>query len=279
MSYNTIKIIKATLVDINAVKNIVHTTIKTIYQHYYPLDVVHFFLGHHSDENIKNGIETETVLLLEIDGIIVGTGSTYKNEVVRMFVLPQFQGLGYGTLLMNELEDILSKKYSEIMLDSSLPAYNMYIKRGYMPIEYKKIITPNKDVLCFNIMKKYIKSNDDRKINYDNKFFSSVSNTDNGEVSSLTIFQYHQDKDIISAEYSGGDILKGFLIGTSDDEGKLNFIYQHINKNGEIRTGKCFSTPEILPNGKIRMQEQWKWTNGDNSTGESVIEEINTIIC
>lgn len=103
-------IIKATSADFSEVKNIVHTTIKTIYPHYYPKGVVDFFLNHHSDANIQKAIETETVLLLVVDGIIVGTGSTKENEIARLFVLPQFQGLGYGTLLMNELEYRISKK-------------------------------------------------------------------------------------------------------------------------------------------------------------------------
>ena len=163
------KLIKATLADFDTVKNIVHTTIKTIYPHYYPIGVVEFFLNHHSDDNIRKGIETETVLLIDVDGIIVGTGSIHENEIGRMFVLPQFQGLGYGTSLMNELENIIAKEHSEIVLHSSLPAYNLYIKRGYVPIKYEKIITPNKDVLCFNIMKKSIKSNIKGKINYNNR--------------------------------------------------------------------------------------------------------------
>lgn len=271
------KLIKATLADFDTVKNIVHTTIKAIYPHYYPIGVVEFFLNHHSDDNIRKALETETILLLDVEGIIVGTGSIHENEIGRMFVLPQFQGLSYGTSLMNELEDIVAKEHSEIVLHSSLPAYNLYIKRGYAPIKYDKIITPNKDVLCFNIMEKPIKGNIKGKISYNNRFFLSVSNTDNGEVSSATTFQYHQNKDMIWAEYSGGDIVKGFLIGTSDDKSNLNFTYQHINKNGDIRTGKCLSAPEILPNGKIRLLEQWQWTNGDNSTGQSIIEEICTL--
>jgi len=271
------KVIKATLADFDTVKNIVHRTIKTIYPHYYPIGVVKFFLNHHSDDNIRKGLETDTVILLDVDGIIVGTGSVYENEIGRVFVLPQFQGLGYGTSLMNELEDIISKNHSKIVLHSSLPAYNLYIKRGYTPVENCKVITPNKDVLCFNIMEKPIKSNNEGKISYNNKFFSSVSNTENGEVSSATTFQYHQNKDMIWAEYSGGDIVKGFLIGISDDKGNLDFTYQHINESGEIRTGKCSSKPEILPNGKIRLLEQWQWTNGDNSIGQSIIQEINTV--
>lgn len=153
------KFIKATLEDFDIVKNIVHSTIKTIYPHYYPMGVIEFFLKHHSDLNIRKGIETETVLLMEVDGVVVGTGSTYENEIGRMFVLPEFQGLGYGTSLMKELEDIIAKEYSKILLHSSLPAYNLYIKRGYVTVKYEKIITPNEDVLCFNIMEKPVGHN------------------------------------------------------------------------------------------------------------------------
>ncbi|WP_290445867.1 hypothetical protein [Clostridium estertheticum] len=29
--------------------------------------------------------------------------------------------------------------------------------------------------------------------------------------------------------------------------------------------------------GRIRLLERWQWTNGDNSTGNSIIEESNII--
>ena len=153
------KFIKATLADCNIVKDIVHTTIKTIYPHYYPKGVVEFFLDHHSYDNIRKEIETETVLLLDVDGIIVGTGSTSGNELSRLYVLPQFQGLSYGTSLMEKLEEIISTDYSAIVLASSLPGYNLYLKHGYTPTTFEKIITANEDVLCFNFMEKPIKSN------------------------------------------------------------------------------------------------------------------------
>jgi hypothetical protein len=50
--------------------------------------------------------------------------------------------------------------------------------------------------------------------------------------------------------------------------------YHQINFNNEIMTGKCFSKPEILSNGKIRLYETWQWTSGDFSSGTSIIEEI-----
>jgi ribosomal protein S18 acetylase RimI-like enzyme len=92
----------------------------------------------------------------DADGTVVGTGSINGNEIKRVFVLPQFQGRGYGTALMNELEARIAKDYNEIVLDSSLPAYSLYLKRGYMSVKYEKIVTSNEDVLCCNVMKKSV---------------------------------------------------------------------------------------------------------------------------
>jgi hypothetical protein len=50
--------------------------------------------------------------------------------------------------------------------------------------------------------------------------------------------------------------------------------YQHLNSGGELMTGKCRSTPDILPDGRLRLRELWQWTSGDFSRGESVIEEV-----
>lgn len=112
------------------------------------------------------------------------------------------------------------------------------------------------------------------KIDLDNRKFKVQSNTDNGEVSVDTIFHYSQNKNIISANYQGGDIVKGSLIGKVVDNKYLDFVYQHINVNGEIMTGVCQSYPDILDSGKMILKEFWQWTCKDNSKGESIIIEI-----
>ncbi len=54
------------------------------------------------------------------------------------------------------------------------------------------------------------------KFNLDGKIFQSIENTENGEVSSETLFHYHQDGEIVSADYSGGNIIKiKFIIVSS----------------------------------------------------------------
>ena len=112
------------------------------------------------------------------------------------------------------------------------------------------------------------------RINYNNKYFRPVSNSENGETSAETIFHYKQDGNILTSEYSGGKIKKGLLIGLVDDNGKIEMRYSQINENNEFMTGICVSIPEILPNGKIRLLESWQWTSGDLSMGNSIIEEI-----
>ena len=109
---------------------------------------------------------------------------------------------------------------------------------------------------------------------YDNKTFRSVTNTSNGEVSGDTLFHYHQQGAIVWAEYAGGSIRKGFLIATAQSDNRLDMRYQHVNIRGELMTGICLSTPEWLADGRIRLHEQWQWTSGNHSTGESIVEEL-----
>jgi hypothetical protein len=55
--------------------------------------------------------------------------------------------------------------------------------------------------------------------------------------------------------------------------GNIEMRYQQVNDLGKIMTGLCRSSPEILKNGKIRLHENWQWTSGDLSKGQSKLEE------
>lgn len=111
-------------------------------------------------------------------------------------------------------------------------------------------------------------------ININNKRFTSINNSGNGEVSSDTQFHYHQDNNVIWADYDGGSIVKGHLIGTIDSQGNLDFRYHHINVDGDIMLGTCKSTYSVNDAGKIEYYEKWQWLCGDHSHGESTIVEM-----
>jgi len=111
-------------------------------------------------------------------------------------------------------------------------------------------------------------------MNYNNKKFKATANTNNGETSAETIFEYQQSGNLLTAYYEGGKIVKGHLIGLVDEEGNIEMRYHQVNAAGELMTGKCYSIPEVMENGKIRLLETWEWTSGDGSKGNSIIEEI-----
>lgn len=111
-------------------------------------------------------------------------------------------------------------------------------------------------------------------MNYNNKKFRPVQNTENGETSEETIFEYKQTGNILTSEYKGGQIIKGHLIGLVDKNGNIEMRYHQVNEKGELMTGICHSKPELSESGKIRFYEKWKWTSGDRSSGKSILEEL-----
>jgi len=111
-------------------------------------------------------------------------------------------------------------------------------------------------------------------MNYNNKRFRPVSTSSNGEVSESMVFHYRQSGNVLTCEYSGENIFAGHLIGIVDPDGNIDMRYHQVNAQGQLMTGVCHSRPEVLPNGKIRLHESWRWTSGDGSMGQSILEEI-----
>ncbi len=259
--------------DLQAVYDIVQHTIKTIYPKYYPAEVVDFFCEHHSREAIAKDIEKGHVSVLKIDGNIVATGCFVDNHITRVYVLPEYQKKGYGTFIIKNMEALISEKYEKAYLDASLPAVALYDKLGFATIKHERYPVENGVILAYEVMEKELHKTS-FGINYDGRKFIPKMNSENGEVSEQTLFLYHQNGSLLWAEYSGGDILKGFLIGSVLGSGELDFVYHHMNRDMQVKTGRCHSVPTVKENGKIELLEQWEWTSGDFSKGESLLVEV-----
>ena len=259
--------------ELQAVYNVVQHTIKTIYPKYYPMEVVDFFCEHHSEDAIEKDINNGYVSVLKIDGTIVATGCFVDNHITRVYVLPEHQKKGYGTFIMKNIEEQIGEKFDKAYLDASLPAAALYEKLGFSTVKHERYPVENGVILAYEVMEKELhKISTD--INYDGRKFIPKMNSENGEVGEQTNFTYHQNGNLLWAEYSGGDILKGSLIGTVLCNGELDFVYHHMNQNMQIKTGKCHSVPTVQENGKIELSEQWQWTSGDYSKGESLLVEV-----
>lgn len=195
------QIIKAEQENLDTVKFITHETISAIYPRYYPMGVVDFFLSHHSDENIQKDIASGCVFLLMDGAEAIGTVTIKKNEICRLFVLPEHQHKGFGRKLLDFAEERIAEKYTEICLASSLPAKHTYLKRGYVAVEAHTIVADNGDVLCYDLMKK--SSNYKNKlIDYDGKAFVPKMNTENGEVDGR--LELHEDWQWLNGDESKG---------------------------------------------------------------------------
>jgi len=112
------------------------------------------------------------------------------------------------------------------------------------------------------------------EINYHNRIFKALDNSDNGEVGDDTRFHYRQEGDVVWATYGGGSIKFGTLTAKMLENGDLDLRYGHLNLEGEMMTGKCLSKPEILSDGRLKMHETWQWTSGDESSGTSLLIEV-----
>lgn len=111
-------------------------------------------------------------------------------------------------------------------------------------------------------------------VDYGGRSFGSVENSASGEVGPETVFEYWQEGDVVWATYTGGAVRFGTLVARRGDGGRLDARYGHVNEAGELMTGECRTTPEVLPDGPLRLHEEWRWTSGDRSSGRSVVEEI-----
>jgi hypothetical protein len=110
-----------------------------------------------------------------------------------------------------------------------------------------------------------------KKVNYHNRQFIGLINYDDGDFTSKTIFHYHQNYDVVWGTYKGGGVRFGTSIATLAPDGSLDIRWQHVNNDGQIKTGKCWSVPELLPDGRIRLHESWQINDGPSGT--SIAEE------
>ncbi len=143
--------------DSKTVYKIVKETITSIYPKYYPKSIVDFFLQLHSIENIEKDICEGNVGILKEGIHCIGTGCYKDSHITRVYVLPEFQGEGYGTYIMNCLEQEIAKTHKHACLDASLPASHMYEKRGYYTIEHCKLEINDGSILVYEIMEKELR--------------------------------------------------------------------------------------------------------------------------
>jgi Acetyltransferase (GNAT) family len=105
----------------------------------------------------------------------------------------------------------------------------------------------------------------------DGRVFRSLGAVEGGQVTADTEFRYRELDGMVWASYDGGAIRHAHLVGTRADD-RLDFRYVQLLRDGTTATGRCTSTIETLPDGRLRLHEQWAWES-QSGEGTSVVEE------
>jgi hypothetical protein len=110
-------------------------------------------------------------------------------------------------------------------------------------------------------------------INYDGRRFRPVAP---GSDEERRVAVYRQDGDLVWGEFSGGSARRGALAGSCRSDGTLEFAYCMVLASGEVISGRCVSTPLVLDDGRIRLEETWERYGRHADSGVSSLEEIPT---
>ena len=100
-----------------------------------------------------------------------------------------------------------------------------------------------------------------------------VNTAENGVVNRDTVFSFTQTENIVTAEYAGGRISKGFLVGICDGS-LLTFSFCQLQTDGSLDSGLSSCGIETKENGKLRLTEHFEWKTRPGEKGINIFEEL-----
>lgn len=105
----------------------------------------------------------------------------------------------------------------------------------------------------------------------------TVATAASGVVSADTILTFEQDGDVFVADYRGGSIVRGFIVGrVQQDPQAVRFTYAQTDIHGRLDAGESTGILEQLPDGRLRLTEHFQWVSREES-GSNVFEEIRDV--
>lgn len=112
-----------------------------------------------------------------------------------------------------------------------------------------------------------------KNYNFNNKKFGLIQNSENGQVSLDTIFEYRQNNNLVTADYFGGTIKYGKIIADLKGD-ELNMLYQCLTTDNLLKAGKALAKISLTETGKIKLSLDWQWLTDSKEKGQSEYIEI-----
>lgn len=95
-----------------------------------------------------------------------------------------------------------------------------------------------------------------------NRTFIPFENSEGGVVDERTQFHFTQTGQDFTADYQGGDILSGHIIGRLTDGQTGEMLYHCQTTANELKAGQASATFKTTDSGQIRMSLKWEWLGG-----------------
>jgi N-acetylglutamate synthase-like GNAT family acetyltransferase len=147
------------LTDINALHSLMNETISTCYATFPPAYHQHWMEVHHSVDQILAEATEGLTLVIEYRGNIMGTGNIVKDRIQSIMIRPDMQRQGYGTELLQRLEQYAwNTGISVVQLSALMPARPFFERLGYQTISEHPLKAPNLRQFKYYIMEKRLAS-------------------------------------------------------------------------------------------------------------------------
>jgi aspartate racemase len=108
----------------------------------------------------------------------------------------------------------------------------------------------------------------------DGVLLAAPAATEGGQVDSRTTFDVIDRGDVVRANYRGGELAEGALIGRRDGA-TLDWRYVQLDRSGHTNTGHTVDTASRAADGRWTLDETWQWESRSGA-GTSVLTELPT---
>ena len=111
-----------------------------------------------------------------------------------------------------------------------------------------------------------------QKYDLDGIKMNAVETDENGVIGRETIFTFAQKDNFVKADYSGGKIIQGYLVGILTEE-SFTFRYCQLEEGGCLNGGISNCTVRTSESSLLQIIEEFQWESREGG-GKNVLQEI-----
>ncbi|MEK9971231.1 MAG: GNAT family N-acetyltransferase [Ferrovibrio sp.] len=125
--------------DARAISALIRRTLRVSNAADYSVDEINRVYAYFSVDGVAARIQRQDVFVAEIDGDIVATVGYEKGELWALFVAPECQRLGLGSILVEHIERHARKRGDrKLGLSASLTGVEFYERLGYRRLAHRR---------------------------------------------------------------------------------------------------------------------------------------------